>query len=247
MSKIISVWGNPGSGKSVFCAILAKELTRDKEKALIISADAATPMLPVWLPNKAADSHGSIGHVFSAMEISKSLVAGKIQVYEPYPYIGLMGYEAGESPLTYPEPTYETTCRLLDEAVRLVDYVIVDCGASVTNFFTPTAMEYADIVVRILTPDLRGISYLKAQTPLLRDPRFQLKDHITFAGMARPFHAIDEMAHVVGGLDGILPYSKEIENSVVLGKMFEAGSHCHIKYTASVGRVLKEAFDDWSE
>lgn len=30
MGKVITVWGSPGSGKSMFCCILAKALTRDK-------------------------------------------------------------------------------------------------------------------------------------------------------------------------------------------------------------------------
>ena len=50
MSKIITVWGNPGCGKSMFCCILAKVLTAGKQKALIINADSSTPMLPVWMP-----------------------------------------------------------------------------------------------------------------------------------------------------------------------------------------------------
>ena len=47
MSKIITVWGNPGSGKSMFCCNLAKVLTAGKAKALIINADASTPMQQV--------------------------------------------------------------------------------------------------------------------------------------------------------------------------------------------------------
>ena len=39
MGKVITVWGSPGSGKSIFCCILAKALTRDKRKAIIINAD----------------------------------------------------------------------------------------------------------------------------------------------------------------------------------------------------------------
>ena len=38
MSQIITVWGNPGSGKSMFCCNLAKVLTAGKEKAIIINA-----------------------------------------------------------------------------------------------------------------------------------------------------------------------------------------------------------------
>ena len=34
MGKVITVWGSPGSGKSMFCCILAKALTRDKRKAM---------------------------------------------------------------------------------------------------------------------------------------------------------------------------------------------------------------------
>ena len=52
MGKVITVWGSPGSGKSMFCCILAKALTRDKRKAIIINADMNVPMLPVWLPEQ---------------------------------------------------------------------------------------------------------------------------------------------------------------------------------------------------
>ena len=52
MAKIITVWGNPGCGKSMFCCILAKVLTAGKQKAIIINADPATPMLPVWMPDR---------------------------------------------------------------------------------------------------------------------------------------------------------------------------------------------------
>ena len=44
MGKVITVWGSPGSGKSMFCCILAKALTRDKRKAIIINADMNVPI-----------------------------------------------------------------------------------------------------------------------------------------------------------------------------------------------------------
>lgn len=44
MGKVITVWGSPGSGKSMFCCILAKALTRDKRKAIIINGESGTPM-----------------------------------------------------------------------------------------------------------------------------------------------------------------------------------------------------------
>ena len=67
MGKVITVWGSPGSGKSMFCCILAKALTRDKRKAIIINADMNVPMLPVWLPEQIIQTNTSIGQVLSGV------------------------------------------------------------------------------------------------------------------------------------------------------------------------------------
>ena len=242
MAKIITVWGSPGSGKSMFCCILAKALTRDKRKAIIINADICVPMLPVWLPDQTVPSNVSIGQVFSSVEIDTALAASHVTVLKSYPFIGLMGYCAGENLLSYPEIKYDMASGLIAAASRLVDFVILDCCSNMTNVFTPAAMESGDLVIRVLTPDLKGIHYLKAHQPLLTDSRFRYHEHLTFAGLARPFHAIDEMGHLIGGFDGLLPYGKEIDRCATEGGMFNAISYCNPKYTASLNRVL-EALD----
>ena len=206
MGKVITVWGSPGSGKSMFCCILAKALTRDKRKAIIINADMNVPMLPVWLPEQIIQTNTSIGQVLSSVEIDTSLVASHVTVLKNYPFIGMMGYAAGES---------------------------------MTNVFTPAAIEAGDVVIRILTPDLKGINYLKAHQPLLVDERFRFSEHMTFAGLARPFHALDEMGYIIGGFDGLLPYSKEIDRCATEGGMFKAITYCNPKYTASLNKVLE--------
>lgn len=237
MSKIITVWGNPGCGKSMFCCILAKVLTAGKQKAIIINADSATPMLPVWMPDRILEQAASVGGVLSSLDINSALVAERVAVLKDYPFIGVMGYAAGETPFSYPELKYDRIKLLISEASRLVDYIILDCSSSVVNFFTPTAIESADVVVRILTPDLRGINYLKAHKPLLTDAKFRYDQHLTFAGLARPFHALDEMGHLIGGFDGILPYAKEIERCSTSGEMFRALAYCNQRYINSMKLV----------
>lgn len=238
MSKTITVWGSPGSGKSMFCCILAKALTRDKRKAIIISGEPGIPMLPVWLPEQITTTAVSIGQVLTSVEIDTSLVAGHVTVLKNYPYIGLMGYCAGENPLSYPEADYQMVLQLISSAKKLVDYVILDCGSAMTNVFTPATIESGDLVVRIVTPDLKGINYLKAHQPLLADGRFHYHEHMTFAGMARPFHAFDEMGYIIGGFDGLLPYGKEIDRCATEGGMFRAIKYCNSKYTASLNKIL---------
>ena len=211
MGKVITVWGSPGSGKSMFSCILAKALTRDKRKAIIINAEISVPMLPVWLPEQIIQTNASVGQVLSSVEIDTSLVASHVTVLKSYPFIGLMGYSAGENPLSYPEIKYAMVLQLVNAAARLVDFVILDCSSSMTNVFTPAAIESGDLVIRLLTPDLKGVNYLKAHQPLLVDGRFHYDRHITFAGMDR---------------------------CATEGGMFQAIKYCNPKYTASLNKVL---------
>lgn len=195
-------------------------------------------MLPIWLPEQIIETGASIGQVLSSVEIDTSLVASHVTILKTYPFIGLMGYSAGENPLSYPETDYSMVLQLVSAASKLVDFVILDCGSNMTNVFTPAAIESGDLVIRILTPDLKGINYLKAHQPLLVDERFHYDRHLTFAGMARPFHAFDEMGYIIGGFDGLLPYSKEIDRCATEGGMFQALKYCNNKYTHSLNKVL---------
>lgn len=237
MSKIITVWGNPGCGKSMFCCCLAKVLTANKDKAIIINADSSTPMLPVWMPERILETGASIGNVLTGLEINTALVAERVTILKEYPFIGVMGYAAGENPFSYPELKYEKIKLFIAEAAKLVDYIILDCSSNMLNFFTPTAIEAADLTVRIITPDLRGLNYLRAHRPLLTDDKFHYGSHLTFAGLARPFHAIDEMDHLIGGFDGLLPYAKEIERCGTGGQMFKALAYCNQRYISSLKLV----------
>lgn len=240
MGKVITVWGSPGSGKSMLCCMLARILTRDKSKAVIINADTSVPMLPVWLSGQAIVENASIGQVLSSVEIDAAMAASHVTVLQFWPYIGVMGYAAGENPLSYPELRYEMALELIRVMEAIVDYVILDCSPQLTNVFTPAAIESGDLILRILTPDLKGIHYLKAGTPLLADSRFRFREHLTFAGMARPFHAIEEMGHLIGRWDGLLPYSKEIDRCATEGNMFGAVKYCNSRYLASLNRILEK-------
>lgn len=227
MGKIITIWGNPGSGKSMFACNLAKVLTAGKKKALIINADSSTPMLPVWMPDRILETSASIGNVLTALEINNALIAERVVVLKEYPFIGVLGYAAGENPFSYPELKYEKIKIFISECAKLVDYILIDCSANMLNFFAPTAMEAADLVVRIITPDLRGLSYFRAHKALLTDSKFKFDEQLTFAGLARPFHAITDAygnITVIGShkkLGGISDNLKRrmLDNGVPAGKL----------------------------
>ena len=91
------------------------------------------------------------------MEIDAALAASHVTSLQSWPYVGVMGYAAGENPLSYPELKYEMALELIRVMETIVDYVILDCSAQITNVFTPAAIESGDLILRILTPDLKGI------------------------------------------------------------------------------------------
>ena len=201
MGKVITVWGSPGSGKSMFSCILAKALTRDKRKADHHQCGNQCPHAP-GLAAGADHSDQRLRRAGTEQRGDRHLFGGRpcYRAQKIIPFIGVMGYAAGENPLSYPEVKYAMVLQLVNAAARLVDFVILDCSSNMTNVFTPAAIESGDLVIRILTPDLKGVNYLKAHQPLLGDGRFHYDQHMTFAGMARPFHALDEMGHIIGGL-----------------------------------------------
>ena len=200
-------------------------------------------MLPVWMPERILETGASIGNVLTGLEINNALVAERVVILKEYPFIGVMGYAAGENPFSYPELKYEKIRLFISEASKLVDYIILDCSSNMLNFFTPTAIEAADLTVRIITPDLRGLNYLRAHKPLLTDEKFHYDGHLTFAGLARPFHAIDEMDHLIGGFDGLLPYAKEIERCGTSGQMFKALAYCNQRYINSL-KLVRERLEE---
>lgn len=236
-SSVIAVWGSPGSGKSTFSAILARYLTREKSKAIIISPDITVPMLPVWFPNENIENSMSLGHILSSSEINNSIIAEKVKLLKSYPYIGVLGYTSGDMPLSYPEVNYDRVVQTIEVVSGMVDHVIIDCTSRITDLFTPAAIEMSDRAIGIFSADLRGVSYRKAQAPLLTGEKFRFDDHLIFAGVARPYYALDEMEHVFGHLDGILPWSKEIDRAATEGTVFSAGKYCSERYLAALRMV----------
>ena len=176
--------------------------------------------------------------MLSSAEIDATLVASKVTILKSFTNIGLMGYAAGENLLSYTEIKYDTVLKLITEASKLVDFVILDCSSNMTTF-TLTSIESADCIVRILTPDLKGVNYLKSHQPLLAGTQFRYAEHITFAGLARPFHAIDKTGYLIGGWAGLLPYGKEIDLCVTEGKVFDAINYCNSLYMESIEKVLE--------
>jgi cellulose biosynthesis protein BcsQ len=179
MGKLITVWGSPSSGKTTLAVKLAKCIYENySATVLMLSTDDTTPTLPVLFPNTKADEFFSIGVPLSKTDIIQSEVLKSIVTVKGKNNLGFLGYKDGENKFTYPIYDYKKAKALLVMLKSLVDFVIVDCTSSLDNLLSATAVEQADTVIRLATPDLKSISFFSSQLPLYSDPKFKTEQHI---------------------------------------------------------------------
>lgn len=179
MGKLITVWGSPNSGKTTLAVKLAKCIYENySATVLMLSTDDTTPTLPVLFPNTKADDLFSIGVPLSKTDIMQHEVIKSIVTVKGKSNLGFLGYKDGENKFTYPSYDDKKAKALLAMLKSIVDFVIVDCNSSLDNLLSATAVEQADTVIRLTTPDLKSISFFSSQLPLYADPKFKMEQHI---------------------------------------------------------------------
>lgn len=245
MTKIITILGNSGSGKTLFSCILSKVISAHDKKAIIISPDQSVPTLPIILANQTIENKNSIGYLFKSKKITKELLAETILLVKDNPRIGVLGYCSGETPLSYSEPDYTQIKDLISVSSEFTDYIIIDCCSNISGLFIPTVIDLSNYIINILTPDLRGIQFYKSQLAMFDEHNYKLKNQLIFAGLARPYHAIDEMDYLLDGIFGILPFSKELDRAATEGNFFNSIKYCNKKYIDSVNKFIDYIKNDF--
>lgn len=106
-------------------------------------------------------------------------------------------------------------------------YVIVDCTSDLEgNILAQTAIEKADQIIRLSSPDLCSISFLLSQLSVYTDSRFRLEDHIQ--GLNTPdadvYMPIEEAKTQLGEISFTLPFSSAVKEQFQQGRL-------HVKTT----------------
>ena len=178
--KIIAVWGSPHSGKTTFATKLATAIYSSFESTVItLYTDLQTPMIPVLFPFDKPEDLGSIGYPLSRTEVEQSDIINNLVTVKEMQNFGFLGYCTGENRYTYPKFGKAKAEDLLNALCELADYVIVDCTSDLEgNILAQTAIEKADQIIRLSSPDLCSISFFLSQLSVYTDSRFRLEDHI---------------------------------------------------------------------
>lgn len=243
-NQMLAVWGSPSSGKTTVAVKIAARLAMQKRDVALLLCDMNTPMLPCICPPGDLEEEHSLGSILAATHVSESLVRHNCITHKHFRHLTILGMRKGENEYTY--PPYERTQaeELLQCLRRIAPYIVIDCGSYIANDILSTiALMEADAVLRLVNCDLKSISYLSSQLPLLRESKWDADKQYKIASNVRPNEASSHMEQVLGSVSFQVPHSEEVFTQFLEGKLFgELTRKDSRGFRKSIEAITKEVF-----
>lgn len=220
-NQMLAVWGSPGSGKTTVAVKLAARLAMQKRDVALLLCDMNTPMLPCICPPGELEEEHSLGSILAATHVSESLVRHNCITHKRFRHLTLLGMRKGENEYTYP-PYERTQAEELLQCLRgIAPYIIIDCGSYIANdILSAIALMESDTVLRLVNCDLKSISYLSSQLPLLRESKWDADKQYKIASNVRANEASGHIEQVLGSVAFQIPHSEEVFAQVLEGNLF---------------------------
>lgn len=222
MPKLIAFYGSPGSGKTSIALKTAMETyiqTKD-EIIAFLSPDMTVPSIALLFPNYAPDEVVSLSDIFDNTAITnESLLKNGVTVKNMKDFFAL-GFKAGENRYSFPTPTPEKINSLFSALADVAGYIFVDCTNDETDEISKKALAMADAVVRIITPDLKGMAWYSSNKNSDRTEGEDLFNvvSVTEKDLYLPTEEVCTKLHSIAAL---LPYSKALKQQMLDGRMYE--------------------------
>ena len=225
MSKMIAVWGSPNSGKTTFAVKLALSIYEHYQATvLVLHTDNRTPTLPVLFPNCKSDDLYSVGVPLSKTSVTQDDVIANIVTVKGKQNLGFLGFKDGENQYTYPDYDEKKADELFAVLKGLANFVVVDCISALDdNILSNVAVQQADEVIRLVTPDLKCVSYWASQLPMYADPRYRLDRQLVGLNSTEndiPLPVEETKAHFKE-VNFTIPYSRDVKKQWLDGQLLK--------------------------
>lgn len=218
---VLAVWGSPGAGKTTVSVKLADYLTRKKRNVILIFADMTTPPIPCVCSQSDLEGEKSLGSILAATHVTENLVKKNCMFYKRNSYLTMIGMRKGENVFTYPPYEQTQAVELIEQARNLAPFVIVDCGSTIaSDVLSAVSLMESDTVLRLVNCDLKSISYLSSQLPLLKDNKWDADKQLKVASNVKEQEASSHIEQILGNVAFQIPHSSEVETQVLSGEMF---------------------------
>lgn len=222
MPKLIAFYGSPGSGKTSIALKTAMETyiqTKD-EVIAFLSPDMTVPSIALLFPNYAPDEVVSLSDIFDNTAITnESLLKNGVTVKNMKDFFAL-GFKAGENRYSFPTPTPEKINSLFFALSDVAGYIFVDCTNDETDEISKKALAMADAVVRIITPDLKGMAWYSSNK---NSDRAEGEDLFNVVSVTEKdlYLPTEEVCTKLHSIAALLPYSKALKQQMLDGRMYD--------------------------
>ncbi len=238
MSKMIAFCGSPESGKTTASLKVAQELYYDKKGSVVfLSPDMSVPVMAFIFPHSKDSDLFSIGKALDKTDIYKEDVLKQLVPVKTMRNFGFFGYKAGENKFSYPRPTEDKIMALFRAMKEIADYVIVDCVSDADDLISRMAVNEADSVIQMITPDLKCMAYYASQSGMFEsaaDRGFKvlcIRDRDLYLPK-------EEVISHFKNVQFTLPYSRPLKQQVITGTLSERLADS--KYRKQIAAIAKK-------
>lgn len=220
-NKIIAIWGNPNSGKTTLSIKVANELIKRKKSVILIMADSYTPVIHTVLPFTETKEQ-SLGELLASIQISQESILKKCIPVERTKNLSVLTYLHGENSRTYADYGKERVIDFFILLKHLADHIIIDCSSYIHHdLLSRSALELSDQVIRLISPDLKSISFYDATLPLIKERKYNSMNHLNVLSKVKAEMPKDNISHRFGGVQRELEYTEELEGQMRQARLFE--------------------------
>lgn len=242
--QILAVWGSPGSGKTTVSVRLAKYLADKKCNVVLLLCDMTAPMLPCICPSSDLEEEHSLGSILAATHVTDLLIRQNCVTHKKIGYLTMIGMLKGENVFTYPPYTQELATELIDHLRDIAPYIIIDCGSYIAHdILSAVSILESDSVLRLVNCDIKSISYLSSQLPLLKDQKWDADKQYKVASNIKSNQAGEHIEQVLGNVVFKIPHSDELENLALCGNLLGDLSLKDSRgFRTEIAKITKEVF-----
>ncbi|GHV18565.1 ATPase AAA [Clostridia bacterium] len=214
MKQVVTVWGSPESGKTTLAVKLASAVSRNYSVILVL-CDMICPALPYVAPSVDMGNK-SLGKVITAPDITQRIILQNLAGQKSNENLGVLGYAKGEGLYTYSRPSEQNLKSLIMQLRHMADFVVFDTSHVLTSdLLSTTAINSADMLLKLQPCNLKGASYFASQRTLLPIEPLRVMSKV------EPESDVALYAKEYGGSDMELAYSAELKRQGDEGTLLE--------------------------
>lgn len=221
-NRVLAVWGSPSCGKTTIAAKIAGYIADKGFDVALLLCDTDAPPLPLLASPSDIETEKSLGSILAAARITENLVMQNAITFKKNKHIVAFGLMKGENSFSYPKYTQVQAKELIDALRDIADFVVIDCSSHLSDDILSTvSLIEADCVLRLINCDLKSISYLSSQLPLLADGRFKSDKQLKAANNVKSIHSRENIEQIIGGVTFTVPHSDLVERQYLEGELLK--------------------------